>query len=107
VKNLGQLMKQAQDMQARMSEMQARLESAEIEGQSGAGMVQAVLSGKGDLRRLKIDPSLLVPDEAEILEDLIVAAHNDAKGKLETRLADEMGKITGGMPLPPGFKLPF
>ena len=68
MKNLGQLMKQAQDMQARMSEMQARLESAEIEGQSGAGMVQAVLSGKGDLRRLKIDPSLLVPDEAEILE---------------------------------------
>ena len=107
MKNLGQLMKQAQDMQARMSEMQARLESAEIEGQSGAGMVQAVLSGKGDLRRLKIDPSLLVPDEAEILEDLIVAAHNDAKGKLEARLADEMGKITGGMPLPPGFKLPF
>jgi DNA-binding YbaB/EbfC family protein len=107
VKNLGQLMKQAQDMQARMSEMQARLESAEIEGQSGAGMVQAVLSGKGDLRRLKIDPSLLVPDEAEILEDLIVAAHNDPNAKLESRLADEMGKITGGMPLPPGFKLPF
>jgi DNA-binding YbaB/EbfC family protein len=107
VKNLGQLMKQAQDMQARMSEMQARLETAEIEGQSGAGMVQAVLSGKGDLRRLKIDPGLLVPDEVEILEDLIVAAHNDAKAKLEAKLADEMGKITGGMPLPPGFKLPF
>ena len=96
MKNLGQLMKQAQDMQTRMSEMQARLESAEVEGQAGAGMVQAVLSGKGDLKRVKIDPSLLVPDEAEILEDLIVAAHNDAKAKLDAKLAD--GRLEAVLP---------
>lgn len=107
MKNLGNLMKQAQDMQARMTEMQARLEGTEITGISGAGMVSVVLSGKGDLKHIKIDPGLLVPGEVEILEDLVVAAHNDAKAKLETQLAEEMGKVTGGMPLPAGFKLPF
>lgn len=107
MKNLGQLMKQAQEMQARMSEMQSRLEGIEITGGAGGGMVSATLTGKGELARVKIDPSLLDPKDVEILEDLIVAAHNDAKAKLETQLAEEMGKVTGGMQLPPGLKLPF
>lgn len=107
MKNLGQLMKQAQEMQARMSEMQSRLEGIEITGGAGGGMVSATLTGKGELARVKIDPSLVDPKDVEILEDLIVAAHNDAKAKLEARLAEEMGKVTGGMQLPPGLKLPF
>lgn len=107
MKNLGQLMKQAQEMQARMSEMQSRLEGIEITGSAGGGMISATLTGKGELARVKIDPNLLDPKDVEILEDLIVAAHNDAKGKLEAQLAEEMGKVTGGMQLPPGLKLPF
>lgn len=107
MKNLGQLMKQAQEMQARMSEMQSRLEGIEITGGAGGGMVSATLTGKGELARVKIDPTLVDPKDVEILEDLIVAAHNDAKAKLEAKLAEEMGKVTGGMQLPPGLKLPF
>ena len=107
MKNLGQLMKQAQEMQAKMSEMQTRLEGIEITGTAGGGMVNATLTGKGELTRIKIDPSLLIPDDVEILEDLVVAAHNDAKAKLEGRLAEEMSKVTGGIQLPPGLKLPF
>lgn len=107
MKNLGQLMKQVQDMQGRMSEMQEKLAELEVTGSAAAGMVQATLSGKSALKRIKIDPSLINPAEAEVLEDLIVAAVNDAKGKVEQRLQDEMGKLTGGLPLPPGFKLPF
>jgi len=107
MKNLGNLMKQASQMQARMQEMQARLEAMEIEGASGAGLVTVVLSGKGELRRLKIDPKLIDPAEVEMLEDLIVAAHADARRKIESTMADEMQKVTGGMSLPPGLKLPF
>jgi len=107
MKNLGNLMKQASQMQARMQEMQARLEAMEIEGGSGAGLVTVVLSGKGELRRLKIDPKLIDPAEVEMLEDLIVAAHADARRKIESTMADEMQKVTGGMSLPPGLKLPF
>lgn len=107
MKNLGALMKQVQDMQGRMSEMQEKLADLEITGSAAAGMVQAVLNGKSELRRIKIDPSLIVPAEAEVLEDLIVAAVNDARAKVEARLSDEMGKLTGGLPLPPGFKMPF
>ena len=81
MKNLGQMMKQAQAMQERMAEMQAGLERVEITGQSGAGMVQVTLTGKGDLKKLKIDPTLMDPAEAEVVEDLIVAAHADAKAK--------------------------
>src|SRR5690606_22339037 len=103
----GQLMKQVQDMQSRMAEAQEKLTALEITGSSAAGMVQATLNGKMDLRRLKIDPSLINPDESEVLEDLIVAAVSDAKGKMEARLQEEMSKFTGGLPLPPGFKLPF
>jgi nucleoid-associated protein EbfC len=107
MKNLGNIMKQVQDMQARMSEMQDRLAGMEITGSAGAGLVQATLTGKSELKRMRIDPSLLKPEDAEVLEDLIVAAVNDARAKVEKTAADEMGKLTGGLPLPPGFKLPF
>ena len=107
MKNLGQMLKQAQELQSKMGEMQAKLASLEVEGMAGGGMVTVALNGKGEMRRLKLDPAMLNPGEAEVVEDLIVAAHNDAKGKLEAKLADEMGKLTGGLALPPGFKLPF
>ena len=107
MKNLGQLMKQAQEMQEKMAEMQGSLVAIEIEGVAGAGLVTVVLNGKGDMRRLKIDPSLVKPEDAEILEDLIVAAHNDAKSKIEMRVQEETQKLMGGLPLPPGMKFPF
>lgn len=107
MKNIGDMLKQVQSMQARMTEAQERLENATATGQSGGGMVKVTLSGKGVMKGLEIDPSLMKPDEREILEDLIVAAHNDAKSKSETLAAEEMKSVTGGMPLPPGFKLPF
>ena len=107
MKNLGNIMKQVQDMQTRMSEMQEKLADIEIVGNAGAGMVQATLNGKSELKRLKIDPSLMNPSEAEVLEDLIVAAVNDARGRVEKYAQEEMSKLTGGLPLPPGFKLPF
>lgn len=107
MKNLGNMLKQAQQMQTRMAEMQAKLEATEVEGKSGAGMVTVRLTGKGDLRRISIDPSLMVADEREVLEDLIVAAHADAKQKVEATMAEEMQKATAGMSLPPGMKLPF
>ena len=107
MKNIGQLMKQAQEMQAKMKEMQERLADIEITGTSGAGMVMVILNGKTEVRSVKIDPTLLNSEEAEVVEDLIVAAFTDAKGKVETRAADEMSKLTGGLDLPPGFNLPF
>ncbi|HYZ25241.1 MAG TPA: YbaB/EbfC family nucleoid-associated protein [Rhodopila sp.] len=107
MKNLSGLMKQAQQMQAKMQEMQSKLESMELTGESGAGLVKVTLNGKGDLRKVKIDPKVIDPADAEMLEDLIVAAHRDAKGKIETAAAEEMQKVTGGMQLPPGMKLPF
>ena len=107
MKNLGQMMTQAQAMQERMAEMQAGLERVEITGQSGGGMVQVTLTGKGDLKKLKIDPTLLDPAEAEVVEDLVVAAHADAKAKVEAHTAEEMAKLTGGLNLPAGLKLPF
>lgn len=107
MKNLSQMMKQAEEMQARMQEMQARLEEEEVTGASGGGMVAVTLSGKGNLRKLKIDPSLVDPDDVEMLEDLIVAAFNDAKGKVEELVARRMSEFTGGLNLPPGMKLPF
>jgi len=107
MKNLGNIMKQVQDMQSRMSEMQEKLADLEITGASGAGMVQATLNGRSELKRIKIDPTLLKPEDTEVLEDLVVAAVNDARGKVERHTQDEMSKLTGGLPLPPGFKLPF
>jgi hypothetical protein len=107
MKNIGQMLKQAQELQNKMAEMQERLAESEITGASGGGMVSVTLNGKGEMRAVKIDPSLAKPDEVEILEDLLVAAHNDAKAKLETYVQDEMAKVTGGLQLPPGMKLPF
>lgn len=107
MKNLSSMLKEAQKLQQRMGEMQQRLEGIEVAGAAGGGMVNVTLSGKGQMRKIKIDPALLVPGEVELLEDLVVAATNDAKAKLEGQMQDEMGKLTGGLPLPPGFKLPF
>jgi DNA-binding YbaB/EbfC family protein len=107
MKNLGQMMKQAQAMQAKMQEMQAALERTEVTGVAGAGMVTVTVSGKGEMRRVKIDPKLVDPSEVEVLEDLIVAAANDARAKVEAQMQAEMAKLTGGLQLPPGFKLPF
>jgi DNA-binding YbaB/EbfC family protein len=107
MKNLAGLMKQASQMQSKMQEMQARLEAMEIEGVAGAGMVTLTLSGKSDLKRVRIDPKLADPNEMEMLEDLILAAHADAKQKIEAAAAEEMQKVTGGMQLPDGMKLPF
>jgi DNA-binding YbaB/EbfC family protein len=110
MKNLGNMLKQAQQMQTRMAEMQAKLEAMEVEGQSGAGMVKVVLSGKGDLRRVAIDTSLMVAEEKEVLEDLLIAAHADAKQKVEATMAEEMQKATAGLNIPGGLgglKLPF
>ena len=105
--NLGKMMKQAQETQSKMAAMQAQLESVELEGASGGGLVTATLTGKGVLRRLKIDPSLVDPSDIEVLEDLVIAAVNDAKSKVEANAAEEMKKVTGGLSLPPGLDLPF
>ena len=105
MKNLADIMKQAGQMQARMAEMQARLEATTIEGQSGGGMVKVKMTGKSVVTGLDIDPSLLKAGEKEILEDLIIAALADAKSKAENIMAAEMKTVTGGMPLPPGFSL--
>lgn len=107
MKNLGQLMKQAQEMQAKVQEMQDRLASLEVTGVSGGGMVEVVLTGKGEARKVAIDKALVDPSEVEVLEDLLVAAINDARSKADALSSEEMQKLTGGISLPPGFKLPF
>ncbi len=103
MKNFASLMKQAQEMQSKMSAMQDSMAQMEVTGSSGAGMVTVTLNGKGEMRGLKIDESLLQPGEGEILEDLIIAAHNDAKAKLEAAMAEKMKEVTGGLSLPPGM----
>ena len=105
MKNFAQMMKQAQELQGRMADMQAEMERTRIEGRSGGGMVVVTLSGKGDMAGVKMDPSLLKPEDAEILEDLIVAAHNDAKAKVEEAMKEKMKTMAGGLPIPPGLKL--
>jgi DNA-binding YbaB/EbfC family protein len=107
MKNIGNMLKEAQKLQERMAEMQAKLGDMEVEGTAGAGMVTVTLNGKGEMRKCRIDPSLADPGEMEILEDLVVAAFNDAKGRIETHVQGEMSKLTGGLSLPPGMKLPF
>ena len=107
MKNIGQIMKQAQQMQTKMAELQEQLAELEVAGSSGGGMVQVTMSGKGELRGVKIDPTLANPDDIEVLEDLIMAAANDAKAKVEVRVQEEMQKLTGGLQLPPGMQLPF
>jgi DNA-binding YbaB/EbfC family protein len=107
MKNLANMMKQAQEMQAKMGELQARLEAAEVTGASGGGLVRVTATGKGALRRVSIDPSLLKPEDAGVVEDLIVAAANDARAKAEAMMQEETQKLLGGLQLPPGMKLPF
>jgi DNA-binding YbaB/EbfC family protein len=107
MKNLSSMLKEAQKLQQRMGELQERLAQIEVGGAAGGGMVAVTLDGKGTMKKIKIEPSLVSPDEVEMLEDLIVAAANDARAKLEVHLQSEMGKLTGGLPLPPGMKLPF
>ena len=107
MKNLADIMKQAGQMQAKMADMQARLEQLVVEGQSGGGLVKVKMSGKGVVSGLDIDASLMKADEKEILEDLLMAALADAKGKADSAAAEQMKELTGGLPLPPGMKLPF
>ncbi|HIF17592.1 MAG TPA: YbaB/EbfC family nucleoid-associated protein [Cycloclasticus sp.] len=104
---LGDLMQQAQKMQEKMQEAQSKLAELEVTGESGAGLVKIVLTGKHEARRLSIDPSLIADNDQEMLEDLIVSAINDAVRKVETESKDSMANMTAGIPLPPGFKLPF
>jgi DNA-binding YbaB/EbfC family protein len=99
------LMKQAAELKSKMEAMQAELDQIEVAGTSGGGMVTVSLSGKGELKGVKIDPSLLKPQDKEVIEDLIVAAHADARRKAETVLQEKMKGVTGGLPLPPGLKL--
>jgi nucleoid-associated protein EbfC len=105
--DMGKLMRQAQEMQAKMAEAQGRLETIEVEGEAGAGLVKAVASAKGELRRLSIDPSLFKPEEREVVEDLIVAAVKEATARAQAKAQEELSKITEGLNLPPGMKLPF
>ncbi len=107
MKNLSDIMKQVQSMQERMAESQSKLEAISVTGQSGGGLVKVTMTGKGAVTVIDIDASLMKPDEKDILEDLLVAAHSDAKSKTETLAAEEMKSLTGGLPLPPGLKLPF
>jgi DNA-binding YbaB/EbfC family protein len=107
MKNLSQMLKQAQEMQSRMAEMQSALEQIEVTGQAGGGLVAVTVGGKGEVRKVKIDPKLATPEDVEVLEDLIAAAAKDAKTKADAQVAEQMSKLTGGLSLPPGFKLPF
>ncbi len=105
LKDLGGLVQQAQAMQQKMQELQSQLERMEIVGSSGAGMIKVTVNGKGETRRIEIDASLFKPEDKGVVEDLIVAACNDARGKVEQTVQEQMRTITGGLPLPPGFKL--
>ena len=107
MKNIASMMKQAQQMQQKMADMQAKLEATEIEGVAGAGLVRVLLTGKGALKRVQIDPKLIDPAEVEMLEDLISAAHADAKTKIDAMMEAETKNAMGGISLPPGMKLPF
>jgi hypothetical protein len=99
------MMKKAKEIQSKMQELQTELESSEVEGVSGAGMVKVTLNGKGEMRGLEIDDSLYSADEKDVLEDLIIAAHKDAKTKAEEEAAAKMKEVTGDLPIPPGLKL--
>jgi hypothetical protein len=105
--DIGKMMKEAQALQARMAEAQEEIAKIEATGTSGGGLVSVTVTGKGEMRGLRIDPSLLKPEEAEIVEDLIVAAYTDARVHVDAMVADRMQAVTGNLPLPPGFKLPF
>ena len=107
MKDLMGMMKQAKAMQEKMGSLQAEIASATATGQAGGGVVSVTLKGSGELDSLNLDPSLLKADEKDILEDLIVAAHADAKRKLDALIQEKTQALTAGLPLPPGLKLPF
>lgn len=107
MKDLMGLMGKAKEMQAKFQAMQEEIANLEVTGQSAGGLVQVTLSGKFEMRALKIDPSIFKEDDVEILEDLVLAAHNDAKTKVEAEMQKKTSELTAGMPLPPGMKLPF
>jgi DNA-binding YbaB/EbfC family protein len=105
--NLANMMKQAEQMQLKMTDMQENLQNIEIVGESAGGMCQVTLNGKGEAKNLKIEPVLVTPAEIGVMEDLILAAFNDAKAKVEAKMQEKMSELTGGISLPEGFKLPF
>jgi len=105
--NMGQMMKQVQDMQAKMNVMQAKLGDTELTGQAGGDLVVATMNGKGDLKKIKIDPKIIDPTDTDTLEDLVLAAIADVKAKIDAMIAGETEKAMGGIKLPPGVKLPF
>ena len=107
MKNFGEMMKKAQEFQSKMAGIQEEMADIEITGFSGGDMVQVTLNGKGEASKIKIDPALVVPEDSEILEDLILLAFNSAKGKAEKAMQEKMSELTGGLGLPPGMKLPF
>lgn len=105
--NMSQIMKQAKAMQDKMTEMQKKIEEQEVEGSSGGGVIKVIVNGKNEIKSLKIDPTLINPQEVEVLEDLLVAAMNDANKKLKESASNQMSSLSDGMGLPPGMKLPF
>ena len=105
--NIGNMMKQAQQLQKKIADAQEKLNAIEVEGTSGGGLVKVIATAKGEVKRIIIDDTILKPEEKEITEDLIVAAINDAKQKAETAAQEEMKSVTGGLSLPPGMKFPF
>lgn len=107
MKDLTGMLKKAQELQDRMAELQQSLNDLTVEGRSGGGLVSVSLNGKGDMKGVKIDPSLMKPEEVEIVEDLIIAAHADARVKAEAEMNARMQEMTAGLPLPPGMKFPF
>ena len=107
MKNLGQMMKQAQEMQQKLADMQQKLAEQEVDGQSGGGMVKAMVTGKGVVKSIKIDPEVVDKDDVEVLEDLVVAAVNDARARADQMVKEESEKLMQDMGLPPGMNLPF
>jgi nucleoid-associated protein EbfC len=107
VRDMMGLMKKAQEMQVRMEELQAELEQTLVEGQAGGGLVRVTLTAKGQMKSVSLDPTLLKPDDREIIEDLVVTAHQDARKKAERLMEEKMKAVTAGLPIPPGMKLPF
>lgn len=105
--DMAKIMKQAQEMQSKMADAQSRLDEIEVVGEAGAGLVKVTASAKGEVKGLTIDPSLFSPDEREVVEDLIVAAIQDAQGRAAAAAQEEMSKVTAGLNLPEGMKLPF
>jgi len=105
--NFNDMMKKAQEMQKKMQEIQDSLSNLEVEGTSGGGMVKIIMNCKNEVKKIDIDPSIIKNDEKEVMEDLIIAALNDAKSKAEEKSQDKMKELTGGLGLPPGMKMPF